>query len=323
MPQRSPHPVSLIGLPFHCGVKGGVPGNKMANGPLQLLAAKQLPALLAERFSDVETVMLEDADVVGSAENGGDLRTIPAGDQMGRILVQNIHLSRAVQAARQAGRLPVVSAGTCSASFGIIGGLGDEMEPFGIVWFDAHGDAATPDTSFSGFIEGMILTTISGKCWPRYRRRIPGFREVPEQNIVCISLHEAFSEGGRPDASDAVGLALTPPVLKSLGYEKALRDAFELLSARVGKIYLHIDADVLDPSVLMANRHAAAGGLTDEQVVEGVRIAAEYFEILAVGLASYDPEVDARGPQVLVPLLAAAAEAAAASVSRHHQRGAK
>ena len=319
MSQRSSHPVSLIGLPFHCGVKGGVPGNKMANGPLQLLAAEQLPALLAERFSDVETVMLEDADAVGSTENGGDLRTIPAGDQMGRILVQHTHLSQPLQAPRRAGHLPVVSSGPCAVSFVNIVCPLSETESFGIVWFDAHGDAATPDTSFSGFIEGMILTTISGKCWPRYRRRIPGFREVPEQNIVCISLHEAFSEGGRPDASDAVGLALTPPVLKSLGYEKALRDAFELLSARVGKIYLHIDADVLDPSVLMANRHAAAGGLTDEQVVEGVRIAAEYFEILAVGLASYDPEVDARGPQVLVPLLAAAAEAAAGSAGRCRQ----
>ncbi|MCB1445863.1 MAG: arginase family protein [Rhizobiaceae bacterium] len=308
-----PYPLSLIGLPFHCGVKGGVPGNKMANAPLLLLAGDRLPAALKDHREGVALTMLDKADEVTADENGGDLRTIPAGDQMGRILVQNIHLARAVAGARAAGRLPVVVAGTCSASFGVVGGLGAEEEPIGIIWFDAHGDAATPDTSFSGFIEGMILTTITGKCWPRYRRRIPGFREVPEDNVVCISLHEAYAEGGRADASDSVGTALTPPVLKRLGYENALRNAFALLSGRVRKVYLHIDSDVLDPSVLRANRHAADGGLTDSQVVEGVRIAAEYFEIIAVASASYDPEVDPRGPDVLVPMLAEVARIAAAS----------
>ncbi len=138
---KNASPVTLIGLPYHCGTRGRVIGNAMAIGPEVLLAQDNAPKAFEEVFGDVEVVFLDQADRATDKETGGDFRLLPAGDQMGRILVQNIHLANAVREARAAGRIPIVAAGTCSSSLGVVGGVGDAQGNIGLIWFDAHGDA--------------------------------------------------------------------------------------------------------------------------------------------------------------------------------------
>ncbi|MGV2052382.1 arginase family protein [Agrobacterium sp. 22-209-1] len=309
-------PVSLIGLPYLMGSKGPNLGYQMAQGPRVLLAAENAPAAMQGLFSDVETVMIEDADEPNTAFTGGDYRLLPVGDQMSRVLVQNIRLAQEVKGARDRGRIPIACVGACSAALGMVGGVGDADGKIGMIWFDAHGDAQTPDTSENGFIEGMPVTTIAGKCWPRYRRKIPGFREIDESRIVTIGLSEMFTPTARKHASDALGTLVYKPVIDAFGFENALTQALDGLASKCNKVFIHFDTDVLDPSVLRANTHAADGGLTDEQCKTAFGLIGERFEILAVSFASYDPVVDKRGPKVLVPLVVAAAEAAAAGLAR-------
>ncbi|TGS52310.1 arginase, partial [Mesorhizobium sp. M3A.F.Ca.ET.201.01.1.1] len=92
---------------------------------------------------------------------------------MGRMLVQSIHTAAAVRTARTNNTLPVVCLGTCSGSLGVIGGLNAKENQFGVIWFDAHGDADTPETSRTGFIEGMVTSTIVGRCWSQYTAQTP------------------------------------------------------------------------------------------------------------------------------------------------------
>lgn len=313
---RSSHPITLVGLPYLMGTRAANPSYQMAQGPRVLLAPDAGPAALRDRFSDVDLVMIEDADEPTAENTGGDYRLLPVGDQMSRILVQNIRLARTVRQARSAGRIPIASLGACSATLGMVGGIGDAEGAIGMIWFDAHGDAQTPDTSENGFIEGMPVTTIAGKCWPLYRRKIPGFREIPEDRIITVGLSEMFAANARPNVGEALGQLVHKPVIAKLGFEGAMRQALERLATGCRKVYIHIDTDVLDPSILRANTHAAEGGLTDAQVRQALEMIAARFEILAISFSSYDPQVDPRGPAVLVPLVVAAASAAVASRER-------
>lgn len=307
-PTPSSTPVTLIGLPYHCGVRGPVPGNQMALGPEVLLESGRASAAFGGSFADVEMVWLDKADQAADAENGGDYRLIPTGDQMGRILVQNIHLAKAVRAARDSGRIPIVSAGTCSASLGVVGGL---EEGIGMIWFDAHDDAKTPDTSSNGFFEGMPVTTIAGHCWPRYRRQIPGFHEIPEDRIITVGNFEAHSPNRRKGyENNALGTVIDPPVIERVGFEKALADALDALASKTRRVYVHVDTDVLDPAVLRANRHSSDAGLTDDQVTTALRMIGERLEILAVSFTAFDPHVDPRGPDVIIPIMVEAARCA-------------
>ncbi|URK86402.1 arginase family protein (plasmid) [Rhizobium sp. RCAM05350] len=281
--------VTLIALPYLMGTRAPNASYQMARGPLELTAPDAAPAALLKLFDDVDVIIIDDADEPTAANTGGDYRLLPVGDQMSRILVQNIRLAATVLEARRAGRIPIASIGACSASLGMVGGIADVEDEVGMIWFDAHGDAQTPDTSENGFFEGMPVTTIAGKCWPKYRRKIPGFREIPEDHIVTVGLSEMFAHNARPAASMALGALVHKPVIEKFGFEGAITRALDDLGSRCKHVFIHIDTDVLDPSILKANTHAAVGGLTDKQVSRALTLIAERFEILAVSFASFDP----------------------------------
>ncbi len=278
----------------------------MATAPEILLREENSPECISRHGFDVDVILLDKADQATEAEFGGDFRTIPAGDQMGRILVQNMHMASAINSAREKGDLPIACLGTCSGSLGVIAGLGRTGETFGLVWFDAHGDADTPETSSTGFIEGMVTSVIAGKCWTAYSRSLPGFRPIPEAHIISVSVHEFYSNPG-PGDDLTVGTAVSKPTIDRLGYETAMSAALDILSAKCAKVYVHVDTDVLDPTVLRSNLHSAPGGLTDDQVNLGLRMVADRFEILAVSFSSWDPAVEPRGASVIAPMIGNAA----------------
>src|SRR5262245_38510016 len=64
-------------------------------------------------------------------------------------------LADRVRAALAAERFPVVLSGNClPAALGTLAGLGPGV---GVAWLDAHGDFHTPETTQSGFVDGMAL----------------------------------------------------------------------------------------------------------------------------------------------------------------------
>lgn len=307
-------PISLIGLPYMCGTRAPNAGYSFALGPTVLLDDQNVPSAIRDAFDDVEVTMIDDVDEPSSRETGGDHRLLPVGDQMARILAQNMRLATLVAEARARGRVPITSIGCCSAALGMVGGVGNANGDIGMIWFDCHGDAKTPDTSENGFFEGMPVTTIAGKCWPRLRRKIPGFREIPEERIVTIGLQEQFSATGRPDAGDALGRTVHKLDFEKNGFERAIELALDDLMTRCKQVYVHIDVDVLDPTVLKPSTHIAPGGLTSEQLGKALEMIGNRFHILALAWSAFDPTIDPRGPSVLTPLVVHSAKVTAGSV---------
>lgn len=74
-------------------------------------------------------------------------------------------LTGRVRAAHVRERFPLVLAGNCGAAVGVVAGL--PPQGLGVVWLDSHGDFNTPDTSESGFLDGMGLAILTGQCWHR------------------------------------------------------------------------------------------------------------------------------------------------------------
>jgi arginase len=82
------------------------------------------------------------------------------------------------------GDFPLVLAGNCISCIGTLAGMGGP--PPAIIWLDAHGDFNTPDTTVSGFLDGMALATAVGRCWGKLAATVPGFRPVPETQVVTF-----------------------------------------------------------------------------------------------------------------------------------------
>lgn len=121
--------------------------------------------------------------------------------------------------------------------------------------------------------------------------RVPGFEPVPEANAVLVGAREI--EPGERERLLASGVGVVAP---KTGLLEELDAALVGLSERVRGVYLHIDLDVLDlATVGKANEFAPAGGLTVEEVERAIRLVRERVDILAAGIASYDPAEDRAG----------------------------
>lgn len=294
--------VSLLGSAFWCG-REAEGEFQMATAPEVLFTEGRLVERLAKTVGEVDVRMVEGSPEPQPDEFGTDQRTLPRGDQMSRMLAQNIRLSKLVRSTREAGPLPFVEPTSCSAALGVLGGLDDPG--VGLIWFDAHSDAMTPEFSVNGFFEGMPVSTIAGHCWNAYAARIPGFHTLPEDQIVTVGYHEVYQEGerGKEYHGRAMGTVVDPPVIAKLGFEAGLTAALDLLSARTDRVYVHLDADVIDADILRANAHAARGGLHPDQLHLAWRLIAERFDVSAFVMASWDPTYDPRGLDVLVPIV--------------------
>jgi len=89
------------------------------------------------------------------------------------------------------GRVPLLLAGNCSGTIGMLAALqaGLTTTPrlrVGLVWFDAHGDFNTPDIDPWGFRDGQGLAMAVGRCWQALTSTVPGFAPLPEQRVLLV-----------------------------------------------------------------------------------------------------------------------------------------
>lgn len=201
-------------------------------------------------------------------------------------------LAERVRAATTQKSFPLVFSGNCNSCLGTLAGI--DLAQIGIVWFDGHGDFNTPETTVSGFLDGMGIAMATGRCWRTMANRIPGFHPVTEENIVLVGAREFDPEEIESYKRSDITIVGAESVRQN-GIRAALEPALATLLTRVQKIYLHIDLDVLDPQEAMANGFAPPDGLFVDHVEEAILMLKERFTICAGAIASYDPKYDGEG----------------------------
>jgi len=129
-----------------------------------------------------------------------------------------------------------------------------------------------------------------GHCWKEMARGVRGFSPIPEENVVMAWVRAVdVAEQERYDAS---GVTVVGPN----DGRQALADALDDLRSRVGRVYVHLDLDVLDAEkVGRANEYAIRGGMDAGQLEEALGMVRERFTVAAAGIASYDPSFDTDG----------------------------
>lgn len=261
--------LTVIQVPYDSGHFG----RRMGRGSLYLIE-QGLSGMLERRGHEVclEELRLP-GDFLTEVESAVELQRLVAA---------------AVASARADGRLPIVLSGNCNTALGTMAGLGRGT---GVLWFDAHGDFNTPDTSPSGFFDGMALSVLTGNCWRGIGESLAGQHPVAEGSVVLIGARDLDpAEERLLDASEVVRLRVEELREQPIG--EALDGRLDSLSERVSRIYLHIDLDVLDPTEAVLNSFAAPGGLQLTELVKILQATRERLNVVAVALTAYDPEFD-------------------------------
>lgn len=171
----------------------------------------------------------------------------------------------------RAGEVPLVMSGDCMVSQAVVAGLqrAHDDTPASVVWFDAHGDVQTLETTTSGYLGGMPLRMLAG-----YRPELLadglGLAAVAEDRIVLVD-----------------GRDLDPPERDYLAASQ-IRQVFaaELDAATVpaAPVYLHVDLDVVDGGELPGLLFPVPGGPSVSEVGQAVRRVLDTGRVAAIGL---------------------------------------
>lgn len=265
--------VQLILVPYDSGHRGA----RMGAGPERLIQRGRQAALAGAGHS--VGVELIESDVAPPVE-------IATSFDLCR------KLAGRVGATAQRGAFPLVLAGNCNTCVGTLAGLGPD--PIGIIWLDGHGDFNTPETTISGFLDGMGLAVATGRCWGKLADSLPGFRPVPIQAAALLGWRNL-------DPLERVAIQGTPAAqvelaaIRRQGVEAALGPALDQIARSVGRVYLHLDVDVLDPAATPSNHLAPPGGLTLDELHVALAAVHRRLYVAGAALTAYDPALDPQG----------------------------
>lgn len=279
--------IDLILVPYDSGHRGV----RMGKGP-EHLVSRGAVEMLRDSGHDVFTTVLE-------SRQRFPLEVKTSFELYGAV-------AREVAAATKIRSFPIVLSGNCGAAIGALAGTGAES----LLWFDAHGDYMTPETSRSGFLDGMAIAVATGRCWRAIAAGIAGFRSIDAHRILHAGARD-WDPGERERLASDGGEVASVAEVRDRSFEPKLQRSVR------GDVVVHVDLDVLDPETAVANPYPAPGGLTVGEVNDVVAAASTRARFAAAVLASFDPAADPRdrGTTAALDILAATVRAAAASRS--------
>lgn len=249
-----------------------------------LVGACAVAQLLAHRLS-VETVVIGEPGNVLDAH--WDIELAAARDDLGR-------LARSLDASLAQGLRPISALTRCAAALATMPVLARHRPEACVVWFDAHADLNTPETTPSGYLGGMGLAGGAG-LWDS------GLGAgLALSRVILVGTREV--DPAEQDVIDAYGVRVVP-VQDDMA--SALRQA---IAGR--PVYVHLDCDVLEPGIVPTD-YAARGGLTLAQlrtacaaVGEGLCVGLEIAEFEGTWRDSGPPVSPAPLLEAIEPLLA-------------------
>jgi arginase family enzyme len=171
-----------------------------------------------------------------------------------------------------AGRFPVLTSSDCTICMTTFQSLIRHRPLARVLWLDAHGDFNTPETTPSGFLGGMCLAAACG----RWDAGLGVDGVLDPARVVMTGVRDL--DGGERVELERAGVGTAPPD--------------KLAGALEGdEVYVHLDLDVLDPSVLPA-QFPAPGGLSSEGLRDLLGELAESATVIGVEITAFDAPED-------------------------------
>ena len=165
----------------------------------------------------------------------------------------------------------VVIGGDCGVSSAAVAHAVDRHGDVALIWFDAHPDLNSPETSPSGAYAGMVLRSIIDD-------------ELVPAGRVLLAGARSWDPGEDAYAADAGIRSLS---VDELSDPSTLVDAVAETGAQ--SVYLHIDLDVLDPADLAGLLDPEPFGLPASALVAAIKALRARFALAGATIAAYAP----------------------------------
>lgn len=279
--------VGLIGVPMDLG--GGRRGVDMGPSAIRIAGLDRQIRSLGYGFEDHGNVLVREPEsMVPEDPRARFLDEIADCCRRLRIQVEDL-LGR--------DRLPLVVGGDHSIAVGTVAGVSShyhrEGEKVGLLWFDAHGDLNTPETTLSGNIHGMPLASCIGRG-PRALTHIgERFPMVDPERVALVGVR-SLDDGERALIRELGLRCYTMRDIDLRGIHRVMAEALEVVNQDTAGFHLTFDLDGTDPSVAPGVGTPVPGGTTYRESHAVMELAAETGRILSIEMTEINPILDTR-----------------------------
>jgi arginase len=274
-------PISIIGMPMDLGQER----RGVDMGPSAI------------RYARLQYVLQELGFAV---EDLGDIpiprpESIEIGDHHLKYLLPvrdvNEQLAHAVADVIKRKRFPLVLGGDHSMGIGTLAGVAKHHKRLGVIWYDAHGDLNTSETSPSGNIHGMSLATSLGMGHPELVQ-VGGFApKIHPDNVVLIGVREL--DKGEQDLIHELGLKVfTMHEVDRLGMARVIDETLAIVGKDTDGVHLSLDLDGLDPKDAPGVGTPVPGGITYRESHLALEMMSESKLITSAEFVEVNPILD-------------------------------
>jgi len=192
------------------------------------------------------------------------------------ITILNKQVAYFVQTSITQNKLPVAIGGDCHKTFGVMKGLNSCGINPALLWLDAHGDFNTYKTTQSGFVGGMSLAILTGREEPELLSGLQ-LNPLPEERVIIYDRRNL-------DEEESVQLAKSKI--------RQPENLLELLKEcnKETEIYLHLDADIINPVDAPAMLYQSSGGPRLSELKKFIETIKE--KIVAMSVTMWEPSLD-------------------------------
>ncbi|MEK5036681.1 arginase [Sporosarcina sp. FSL K6-3457] len=163
------------------------------------------------------------------------------------VIQANTALAMKVAEVVEAGRFPLVLGGDHSIAIGTLAGLSDKYSNLGVIWYDAHADLNTAETSPSGNIHGMPLAASIGLGHEGLVNLYSAKQKIKPENVIIIGAR-SVDPGERQLIKEQGIKVFTMHEIDRDGMTAVMEEVIAYLRSRdVDGVHLSLDLDGLDP----------------------------------------------------------------------------
>ncbi|MBY0122844.1 arginase [Bacillus sp. S/N-304-OC-R1] len=200
-------------------------------------------------------------------------------------------LAKEVDQAIQDQAFPLVLGGDHSIAIGTLAGVSKHYKNLGVIWYDAHGDLNTAETSPSGNIHGMPLAVSLGMGHPLLTN-VSGYApKVKPENIVIIGAR-SLDEGEKVLIKELGIKVYTMHEIDRLGMTKVMEETINYLKEKTDGVHLSLDLDGLDPHDAPGVGTPVNGGISYRESHLAMEMLAEAELITSAEFVEVNPILD-------------------------------
>ena len=279
--------VGLLGVPMDLG--GGLRGVDMGPSAIRIAGIGRRIEKLGIDFEDRGNVPVARPETHDPKN--------PRARFVGAIAHSCVRLRLRVERLLDEGILPLVVGGDHSIACGTVAGIASwhhrRDERIGLIWFDAHADMNTPETTPSGNIHGMPLACCLGYGPDELVNLGEVTPMVRPENTVLIGIRDV--DQGERELVHASGVkAYSMREIDILGIDRVMREAIEIVTKGTAGFHLTFDLDGVDPVEAPGVGTPVSGGVTQREAHLLLEHAAESKRLLGLEMTEINPILDER-----------------------------